>query len=141
MPTNIAWTDGSGAATLENVAPDGPGRRFTAWTPFPDLIGPKHAPLGTGRQIAWIHRTDHCVSFQITQIPRTKFALVHRLIHWLVSGNDVTVNTGDLAARSYTCHLRPGTTPTFERSDPQSIEYTLSLELVNNAQAVLVCEY
>jgi hypothetical protein len=140
VATNLTWNDGT-SATLENVAPDGPGRRFTAWTPFPDLIGPKHAPLGTGRQIAWTHRTDYCVSFQWSQIPRTKFALVDRLIRHLVAGGDVTVNTGDTAARVYTAHLRAGTTPTFERSDPQNIEYTLTLELVNNAAAPLIAEY
>lgn len=139
MATNLAWNDGT-AGTLDNGKSVG-GDRFTAWTPFPDLIGPRYAPLGTGRNIAWTHRTDYCASFQLTQIPRTKHALVDRLIRHLLIGGDVTVNTGDSATRVYTCHLRAGTTPAFERSDPQNIEYTLSLELVNNAAAPLVLEY
>lgn len=136
MPAQLVWNDGA-AATLENVV----GSGFIAWTPFPDLIGPKYAPLGTGRQVAWTHRTDYCVTFQMTQIPRTRQALVDRLIRHLIAGGDVTVNVGDPGAHSYTCHLRAGTTPAFERSDPQNKEYTLSLELVNNAAAPLIAEY
>lgn len=135
-PTSLAWNDGS-AATLENVASAG----FIGWTPLPDLIGPKYAPLGTGRIIAWTHRTDYCVSFRLTQIPRIRLALIDRLFRHLMTGGDVTVNVGDPGAHVYTCHLRAGTTPSIEGPDPKTKEYSIALELVNNAAAPLVAEY
>lgn len=136
MPTSLAWNDGA-AATLDNVA----GTGFIAWTPFPDLIGPKYAPLGTGRQVAWTHRTDYCVRLQLTQIPRTRLALIDRLFRHLLAGGDVTVNVGDPANRVYTAHLRAGTTPEMQPPDRRTKEYAITLELVNNAAAPFIAEY
>lgn len=140
MSTSLAWTDGVGAATLNNGKPV-PGDRFTAWTPFTNPIGPRYAALGTGIVFSWAHRTDYGASFQLTQIPRTSLDLVMRLVRHLIAGGAVTVNTGDSASRVYTAGLRPDTEPTLERSDAQNIEYTLSIELINRAAADMLCTY
>lgn len=140
MPSSLQWTDTTGAATLTNGKPV-PGDRFTAWTPFTQPIGPRHAALGTGIVFSWAHRTDYGASLQLTQIPRTSLDLVMRLVRHLIAGGAVTVNTGDSATRIYSAGLRPDTEPVLERSDAQNIEYTLSLELINRGAADMLCTY
>lgn len=60
--------------------------------------------------------------------------IADRLKYHLLNGGTCTVYTNDAAASSYaTCGLKPGTTPQLTLSDRRTLEYTLSLQLINLA--------
>jgi hypothetical protein len=141
MSTSITWTDGSGAASLTNGKPV-PADRFTNWTPGQAAVKADVESLATGQPYPWVFRTDSLVTFSLDKIPNTSQATVLRLIRWLESGGVVTVNTGDLASRTYAnCYLPKGARPSYTMTDRQFLEYTLTLTLVNVAAADMLAIY
>jgi hypothetical protein len=141
MSTSIAFTDGTGAATLTNGKPV-PGDRFASWTPNTDPIGPMDAALGTGITFHWNFRTDYLASFELQHIPNGSLAIAQRLKAWLEKGNTATVNTGDAFASSYTVRIAPGARIELEMmGDRRLLEYTLRLTVKNTAAAPLLCVY
>lgn len=140
MPAQIAFTDATGAATLSNGL-EAPFDRFGAWTPDVVEIGKKRAGAGSGVSSLYRFRTDFVVSLRVEYLPASMLAIAHRLKQHLISGGTCTVDTGDIAAHSYTCMIQPGTVPTIELADRQYFEYALTLQLRNQAAAPLICEY
>lgn len=139
MATSITFTDGTGTATLTNGKP-APTDRFRGWTPDTAIIGPSEEASGTGDLFTWAFRTDYLVTFQLEAIPAASLTTLMRLKRWLLSGGAVTVNTGDVASRSYTCKMPKGKPPEITY-DPEFKEYTVRLTLRNTAAADLVCVY
>jgi hypothetical protein len=151
MATSLVFTDGSGTVTLTNDKPV-PGDRLAAWTPLVKTIGPaggNPVALGSGITYGWEHRVDYGVRFTLEHIPQARLRQVQRLILWLMRGElgtggmygVVTVNTGDEAGSSYQCRIWPGSEPTLEQEDRATIEYRLTLELLNTYQDFMVCGY
>jgi hypothetical protein len=140
MATSIAFTDGTGAATLTNGL-TAPADRFGNWTPDIALIGPSEVATGTGVTSMWAFRTDYVVSFELDKLPASTQAVALRLKAHLLGGGTCTVTTGDTGGNTYTCRLRPGTSPTITFSDRKRLRYTLALELKNTSAAPLLCEY
>lgn len=141
MSSSITWTDATGAATLTNGKPV-PADRFSGWTPDVPLVKAESRALATGQPYPFLFRTDNVASFALAQIPNTKQDLAIRLIAHLGGGGVVTVNTGDVALRSYTsCYLAAGAVPRLALTDPRTLEYTLSLTLLNTAGAPMLCVY
>lgn len=141
MSSSITWTDGGGAATLTNGKPV-PADRFIGWTPMSPVQKAEADSLGTGQPYPYVFRTDYGASFSLPMIPNTSQATALRLIRWLESGGVVTVNTGDVANRTYTsCFLPKGSHPSFTLSDRRFLEYTLSLTLLNTAAADMLAIY
>jgi hypothetical protein len=136
---SIAFTDGTGAATLTNGKPV-PADRFRNWTPDTDTTGPKEEGSGTGDLFVWSFRDNYLVTFDLECIPASSITTLMRLKRWLIGGGAITVNTGDAASRSYTCKMPKGQPPQITY-DPEFKEYTLKLTLRNTAAADLVCEY
>ncbi len=140
MSTSIAFTDGTGAASLTN-GKNTYGDRFRNWVPMPELESSRVTGLGTGAIHEWRFRTDYGASFELPYIPASSLDIVDRLIVHLLGGGSVTVNTGDSASHSYTCTLFPGFTPALVLDDRVLMEYTLSLKLRNSGNAVMRCLY
>jgi hypothetical protein len=143
MATSIDFTDSIGSATLSNSKADGPDR-FGSWTPWQMPVGPKANSLATGQLYRWTHRTDYGARFELRHIPNSSLDVAMRLIAHLENGGTCTVNTGDASARTYTtCGLAPDADlgGALSMSDPKTIEYTLSLSLINLGAAQMLCVY
>jgi hypothetical protein len=140
MATSIAFTDGTGAATLTNGQTGNPGR-FKGWTPGGLGIGPSETASGTGAVSKWRFRTDYTAKFDLPYIPASSLDVAIRLKLHLEDGGNCTVTTGDAGSRTYTATLRPGGTVDLVQSDGPMMEYTLTLELLNASAAVMLCVY
>ena len=138
--SSIQFTDTVGAATLESVVPD-PGSRFQNWTPDVVEIADREVEFGSGISHQFAFRTDYVVSFQVPYLTTHEFTVALRLKRHLLGGGTCTVNTEDNASRSYTCRLQPGTVPGVELVDRRLMEYAMSLQLLNTAAAVMLCDY
>jgi hypothetical protein len=141
VATSISWTDSVGAATLTNGKPV-PGDRFRGWTPDNVPVADSQNALADGALHVFEFRSDYIASFELPGIPNTEQALVLRLMQHLRRGGSCSVATGDLGGRTYgTCKLAPGTDPKLSPPDPEFIEYTLSLTLLNTGAASMICIY
>lgn len=140
MATSVAFTDGVGAATLTNGRPV-PADRFSAWTPDADIIGPRRVTVGDGITRAFEFRRDRCASFLLENIPNSSQSVMERLKLHLESGGTATVTTGDLASRTYTARIRPGTRVEIELSDRRRLLYTMRFAMKNTAAAAMLCIY
>lgn len=149
MGTSIQFTDGIGAATLNNGKPS-PGDRFSGWAPKTLPYGESVNRQSDHALMLFKLGTQYGCTFALTQIPvattggQRLVDLADRLIAWLLSGGTCTVNTGDVESNSYaTCGLMPGTTPELALSDKVNLEYTLTLALINLAGSPvrMVCHY
>ena len=137
---SIAFTDGIGAATLVNNFP-APGDRFANWTPITRPYGDSVSRLSDGAITMFVTRTDYGASFDLVGIPvkaqtggTNLVAVADRLIAWLMQGGTCSVTTGDSLSSVYpTCGLWPGSTPTLRLTNTKTLEYTLSLQLLNLA--------
>lgn len=131
----IEWTDAVGLARLTCLVPT-----LNGWTPDVQPIGPAAVTLGGGVTYLFPFRTDYSVRFTFPYLRAVQMPEVLRLKNWLLNGGTITVSTGDLAARVYTCRVRPGTTPEITQ-DPQEQEFALVLELINTVAAPLVASW
>lgn len=133
----ITFTDGSGAAQLDNgttAIAGGVGSRFTNWTSLSTPVGPAKNALGTGQLIMFQFRVDYKASFDLVDIPNANVTILDRLIAWLMAGGTVSVTCGDTLGAVYaTCCLAPGTTPTKRLYNKNDITWALSLTLLNIA--------
>lgn len=144
--TSIVFNDGV-SATLTNGKPY-PANRFDNWTPatapYGSLVHRQSDQTPTMLKLG----TVFGASFQLSKIPdRTTSALrltdiANRLVAHLENAGSVTINTGDVNTAIYTgCYLLQGFTPTLVLSDPNQLEYTLSLALHQPGGSHLVCHY
>ena len=148
MPTvSITFTDSIGAATLTN-GKTYPGTRFDNWTPITRPVGDLVHRQSDQTPSMFRLATIYGASFELSKIPQRTISSVRlvtvadRLCAHLLNGGSCTVNTGDSDTASYTgCYLMPGTTPELRLTDPQMLEYTLSLALFNPAGTRMVCHY
>lgn len=131
----LEWTDAIGLARVTCLVPI-----LNGWTPDVEPIGPSAVTLGGGVTYLFPFRTDYTVRFTMPYLGALQMTEVLRLKNWLLNGGTITLFTGDLAARIYTCRLRPGTTPQLTQ-DPQELEFALALELLNTAAAPLVASW
>jgi hypothetical protein len=145
MSTSIAFTDGTGSATLTSdsqLLP--PHDRFWAWTPLSPTTETEAASEVvslTGVTHQWAYRSDYGASFELRRIAEGSLAIADRLIRHLKTGNTVTVNTGDLDSATYTCRLMPGSTPQRTLADEAMRWYTLALSLKNGSAAAMTVRY
>lgn len=149
MATTITFTDSIGAATLSNGKPT-PGDRFGNWVPQSKPIGDSVNRMSDLALMMFKTADSYGATFELSQIPVATSGgnrlvdIAARLVYHLQNGGTCAVNTGDVEANSYaTCGLMPGTTPSLTLSDRQSLEYTLSLALINLAGSpvAMVCHY
>lgn len=143
MASTVGFTDGVGAATLSNQKPV-PGDRFARWEASSPTICDQEEALGTGQLFAFTFRSDHLVTFQVTQIPVSQLSIMLRLQRHLTSGGTVSVNTGDASSRVYaTCCLQKGADPSPKLTDPKEREYTVTLALrdVSGSPVDMLCAY
>lgn len=119
-----------------------PADRFGNWVPKTEPIGESANDQAVGALTMFRFRTEYGASFELDKINTSNVAIADDLIAWLLNGGTCTVNTGDAGTRSYTtCSLKKGTTPTLRLTDRVNMEYTLTLELINQAGAQMVCFY
>lgn len=140
MATSIAFTDGTGAATLTN-GKTAPADRFANWVPDVVSFGASESTLADGITHEVRLRTDYLASFELPLIPASSLDVAIRLKLWLLAGNTCTVNTGDTSARSYTARLAPGTVPEIVNADDRRLWYTLRLTVKNGSAAPMLCTY
>lgn len=146
----IRWTDAViGAAILRNHAP-APADRFANWTPSSDPIGEAANAQADGARYMATWRDDHAASFELRGIPVRKVLgvspldLAVRLRLHLLKGGQCAIDTEDAEDTTYeTCGLAPGTVPTITLADPQLLEYTLSLAVIDLAAvpSIMSCYY
>lgn len=138
----ITFTDGVGSVTLTN-GKAGPGSRFSNWTPGIDRVGDRKTGLGTGITYEYLFRQDYTAAFAIEHIPVAALDLVVRFIAWAMAGNTFTLNTGDVAARTHVCRIRPDTTPEVAMEDRALLEYRLNVSVISAASPpeFLACIY
>ncbi len=142
---SIAFTDGTGAATLSNglgSVADGAASHFTAWTPENRPNGAKRWALGTGAMYFFRFRTDYVAKFELREIPVTSLDVALRLQEWLRRGNTCAVTTGDTSARVYSnCCLAEGSDVEISQADPIEQTFTMRFVLVNLSAAAMLCTY
>jgi hypothetical protein len=138
--SSIQFTDAIGAATLQSAVP-APGNRFANWTPDRDDINARDVAFGTGDSFSFDFRTDYTAAFDIPYLAQSKLAVAMRLKAWLIAGGQVTVNTADKDAATYTAKIKPGTTPTIVLADRNLMEYTMHVELKNASAAPMTVNY
>lgn len=139
---SIQWTDGTGAATIApRVGGVSAASRFNNWEPMPVVVGPRHHRLGSGAPMVEVLRIDRVVSFTVPMLFAEDQALADRLIIHAMSGGTFTVNTTDLAARTYTCTIPEGGAITFGFADGQEMRYELRVQARNTAAAAMQCIY
>lgn len=145
----ITFTDAIGAATLRN-AYGAPADRFANWTPITRPVGDSAVAQGTGARSMFRFRDDYMASFELRGISShatsgvAPIDVADRLIYHLLNGGTCSVATEDADANTYaTCGLAPGADPQLQLADPQNLEYTLTLTLINLAAvpARMVCRY
>lgn len=143
MSTEIQFTDGTGAATLNN-GKAAPHDRLANWTPATRPAG-ETAARQSDRAITMVKfRTEYRVHFELPFIPssgaNSKVTIADRLIAHLMEGGVCTVNTGDAASSSYSnARMNPDSPPELRLSDRDLMEYTLSLDLLLTSAPV--CRY
>jgi hypothetical protein len=144
MATTITFTDGTGAATLDN-GKSAPFDRFANWTPRPRLHG-ESAQRQSDKKLTVVRfGTIYPVHFELPYIPSSgsssKLTIAYRLIEHLIGGGVCTVNTGDAASTSFSNAIvdPDGDPPELRLTDRELMEYTLSLGLL--LAAAPVCRY
>lgn len=150
MSSSITFTDSVGAATLVNNFPV-PADRFSNWTPTTRPVGDTAITRAAGATVFFEERTDYGASFDLVGIPTSsiaggvnRVAIADRLIAHLMRGGTCAVNTGDTLASAYaTCGLWPGSSPSLRMTNPKTLEYSLSVQLLNLAVSPvqMVCVY
>jgi hypothetical protein len=141
---SISFTDATGSATLNSSWPSGAPRRFRNWVPYSRPFGEGANKLSDGQLHRFAFRTDHTASFEMPGIANSSMATLTRFLEWALSdGATFTVTTDDLASRTYTCCVAPGTEPEVTREDAGMLEYTLSLTVVNivTTPTAMLCIY
>lgn len=132
MPSTIAFNDGV-ARTLSNGRA-APMDRFANWAPRSRPIGPRAHAMADGALHAFVFRWDYGATFELRGIPAAQMATMERLVRHLAVGGTATVNTGDVANRSYTVGLAPGAEPPDPTlSDPRRLEYSMQFSVINRA--------
>lgn len=141
---SIDFTDGTGAASI-TMSDDGKTTaRFNRWRPLSNTIGERANALGDGRLYQFVHRVDYRVSFEMPRIPYTQQGILHRFMLHAYSGGIFEVHTDDLNNRSYAeCQLAPEASVEVSDPDPENLEYTLQLDVINVAgtPSAFICEY
>lgn len=141
---SISFTDSTGAAMLNSSWPGGAPRRFRNWRPYSKPFGEGANKLSDGQPHRFAFRIDHTASFEMPGIANSDMATLLRFVeHALGDGNTFTVTTDDLASRTYTCCIAPGTEPDVTREDAGMLEYTLALTVVNivTSPTAMICVY
>lgn len=144
--TSIVFDDGT-SATLTN-GKSYPGNRFDNWTMTPLFRGTRAHRQSDLTPTAFSTSRLTSASFQLSKIPsRTTgglryLTIADRLIAHLLNAGSCTVNTGDTDTTIHTSlYLVPGFEPTIALSDPNQLEYTLTLALFSPSGTRLVCNY
>lgn len=138
----VVWTDSIGAATLEpNTNAIGAVSRFNGWNAVPHFEGTDEVRLSDGSPMIDEYRTEYRISFVVPRIAPDKHALAQRLVLHLRRGGTATVNTTDLANRSYTCTRHKGGEAVLDGPDPVELWYSLALSLRTTATAAPECIY
>lgn len=124
---SIAWTDGTGAASLSNTK-TAPANRLASWEPRSIPIGPAVNVLADARLFIFEFRVDNLVSFEIPHIPGSQMPLMWRLKLHLERGGTCTVDSEFAEAAIFTTSkLAPGTVPDIRFSDKIRQEYTFAV--------------
>lgn len=146
---SIAFTDGTGTATLVCDYPGTPAARFASWVPMTRPVGDSVNRLSDAAVVMFVERTDFGASFTFENLPvkslatgANMVAVADRLIAWLLQGGTCAVTTGGPASVMYgSCGLWPGASPALQLSDKANLLYTLTLQLVNRAAARMDAVY
>lgn len=148
MPTcSITFTDSIGAATLTN-GKSYPASRFSDWTPITRPYGQMVHRQSDQTPTFFRLGTIYGASFELRLIPQRTVSgsrlvtIADRLCAHLLNGGSCTVNTGDTDTASYTgCYAMPDAPPVLRITDPNQLEYALSLTLFNPAGTRMTCYY
>lgn len=124
---SVTFNDGS-ARTLTNSL-TAPGNQFRGWTPIPTMIGRRRIAL-IGIPHVYRRRTAYRVSAAIECLKPSELEVAQRAVVHLENAGQVTLNTADVAARTYTCYLAAGDSASI--SEPNDIgestfAFTLSI--------------
>jgi hypothetical protein len=136
----VTFNDGT-ARTLTNSVPVAAGQRLRGWTFRPVKVGPVRFGLGTGTRYVYEHRTDWKVSFSIEELKPSEIDVAGYLMNHLQGETKTcTINTADLAARTYTAWLGEDDEITLSGPD-DTYRYTVTMTLTVTATTPPLCVY
>jgi hypothetical protein len=138
MASELEFTDTIGTEILTNGYP-APGDRFSAWKTDAPVEGPEAEELGSGTLHKYEFHTKYVASFELRDIPQDQWEVADRLVRHLNRAGTVTVYTGDVADRTYTCQKLKGTNPELGPPDRYTLRRNLKLTLRNTEAAVMLC--
>lgn len=150
----IEFTDAAGVAGVYNGKP-APADRFANWTPLVIPRGDASHRASDGLRAMLKLRTDVGASFEIRGIRsrltdasdragagKDLLAQANRLVAWLLEGGVCEVHCEDTTGAVYPfCSLWPGSTPELTMTDPELLEYTLVLQVLNLGGSQMICRY
>ena len=129
MAASISFDDGSGVQTI-NASPT--RARFNKWRPRPATIGERAIAVGDGAGYHWAHRTDYGASFELPNIPHTSEAVLQDFLLHANGFGLFTITPDDSEANSYAnCQIAPGTFAEISDPDTETLEYTLTLQVID----------
>jgi hypothetical protein len=146
---SIIFTDAVGTATLTNGKP-GRAAQFANWCPTTRPVGDAIERDADGARIMFQVRDDFGATFELRRIPSATIGgvsmadVADRLRAHLLRGGTCAVQTEDDASHTYaTCGLAPSAEPQLTMSDARTIEFTLSLALIDLSvtPTQMVCHY
>lgn len=146
--SRIIFDDGGDTAALA-VQSDYPvpACRFSNWVPMTRPIGHVGVALADERQFMFTRRTDYGATFQVMGLrsgagPTSMVDLANRLIAHLMNGGTCAVYTEDALGSNYTnCGLWPDSQPSLDLMDPVTLEYQLTVQLLNLDGTRMICHY
>lgn len=107
---------------------------FNRWKPTPDPIGEEAFAIGDGRGYKWEERTDYLVSVEFPNIDHTDESLLQEFLEWANTFGIFSIDTADIEDNSYEeCQVAPNTHATISDPDSETLEYTLSMTILNIA--------
>lgn len=142
----ITFNDGS-AATLHASIP-APGDRLANWIPtnYRPVGGATHVTANERRHV-FVVRRQYGAAFEVRplyaggQAP-SDLDIAERIVAHLRDGGTCALYTEDADAAEYTnCALWPGSVPSIRQIDPRTLEYALSIHLINLAGAAMTMHH
>jgi len=129
MAASISFDDGSGTQT---ISPSPTRTRFNKWRPRPMSIGERSIAVGDGAGYHWPQRRDYGASFELPNIPNTQERVLQDFLLWANAFGQFTITPDDSESNSYSnCQIAPGTFAEISDPDTETLEYTLTLQVID----------
>lgn len=135
MAAQIRWDPGdtAGERTLPCIVPA--TGRFNRWKMLPKIQGERAEEVGSGVGHVFEVRRDSAASMEFL-IANADSALLWEFAEWADGFNVFSIDTGDSESNTYEeCQIKVGTEIDISPPDPETLDLTLSMTVLNIAVA------